>query len=125
MNDETRVPGIDDIDQPVLTPVVSVHFDPQVGVTLKAPRLRSSEDALEESTVVDTFFNISERFRRFPDLPDFGILYLNIPAAASLTVEDLHLSGRHTFTGKGEQQIHSRESGKSRACSCREAYQRS
>ena len=100
MNDETKVPGIDDDDPPVLTPVVSVHLDPLVGVTLKAPRLRSSEDNPEESTVVDTFFNISERFRRFPDLPDFGILYLNIPAAASLTVEDLRLGGKHTLTGK-------------------------
>jgi hypothetical protein len=34
---------------------------------------------------------------RLPDLPNFGIFYLNVPNAAALIVEDLKRSGRYSF----------------------------
>lgn len=45
------------------------------------------------------YYNPTQRHRTFPELPDFGILYINLPRAAHLIAVDLWFSGRYVVKG--------------------------
>jgi hypothetical protein len=55
----------------------------------------------EVHAVLDGLLDAGE-VRRLPELPNFGIFYLNIPTAAALIVEDLKRSGRRATFGVEE-----------------------
>lgn len=104
MDSEGRRDYRDDFedDPPIKNPVFTIAFDPEAGRALRMPNPCDAADSSAKDVQVNSFFNFTERFRRFPDLPDFGILYLSVPEAAELVTKDLRLSKPHIFSSKDD-----------------------
>lgn len=102
MDSEGRPDYRDDFedDQPVKKPVFTISLDPEAGRALRVPVPCDAADSSATDVQVDSFFNFTERFRSFPDLPDFGILYLSVPEAAELVTRDVRLSRPRILTSK-------------------------
>lgn len=94
---DSAVPNTGEHASRDLRKIILTH-DPVKGLHAQIERRPGEDEDLvgrQPGHDAKVYYNYVEQHLPFPELPDFGIFYLSVPAAASLISEDLIQSGRN------------------------------